>query len=727
VIARVAFPMAIPGLYDYEVPPHLERGLVAGTPVRVPLRNRPVWGVVVATAPRSDFPSLKKVLEAKSTHWTDKSHSLIKLYEWMAAYYHCPLGRVFRPLVRKGFVDLGEKTVAVYTPTGAQLAGLTKKQRQAADALRGEDTGLTKEELLRRHSLSQHMIVRLVSKGVLAKSQRKVYREPDELRQARGDDCVVLTDEQRCAVESVGSFFGKPSKPFLLYGITGSGKTHVYIELARTCLKKGRGVIILVPEIALTAQTIQRFRDALGGVIAVVHSRMSDGERRDSMEDLVSGRKRVAIGARSAVLVPMEDVGLIVVDEEHDHSYKQNDLQPRYNARDVAVMRGHFQNAVVVLGSATPSFESYHNALTGKYEMVRLTRRFGAATLPAVEIVDMNVEHRHGNWTFLSTYLRQRIDQTLAQSRQIILLLNRRGFSVSLLCKNCGNTYMCPNCSVHLVYHRSGASLKCHQCGYAEPAPSVCPKCRGEQIKYKGTGIQKAEEYLKEVFPHARIARMDQDTTRRKGQHVSILTSFAEQEADILLGTQMVAKGLNFPGVRLVGVLQADIGLHFPDFRASERTFQLLAQVAGRAGRKDSLGEVVVQTYMPEEPGIEATRTHDFEGFYKREIVSREALNYPPFSRLARIIVWGEGEARVRAYAAKVAQALTRTPNAGMWVLGPSPAVLARLNKAFRYACLVKSKSPRILQKAVSGVRSATAKPPKGLKVTIDIDPVDML
>ncbi|MBD3392825.1 MAG: primosomal protein N' [Chitinivibrionales bacterium] len=727
MVARVAFPMAIPGLYDYHVPRHLEKVLVPGTPVRVPLRTRRVWGVVVAIVPRSKIRELKDILDARTSHWTDKSRSLIKLYEWMAAYYHCGLGRVFRPLVRKGVVDLGAKKEAVYTVAGVDTGSLSPRQRESAARLAGETGVLTKQQLAGRFGFSDHMIRALTNAGVLTRTCRKVLREPDELRHETSDERVRLTDEQEDAVRRIRRSFGGPSKPFLVYGITGSGKTHVYIEIARTCLEQGRCVIILVPEISLTPQTIRRFRDALGNTIAVVHSRMSDGERRDSLEEIVSGRKKVAIGVRSAVLAPMENVGLIVVDEEHDQSYKQGDLEPRYNARDVAVMRGHFQNAVVVLGSATPSFESFHNALSGKYEMIRLARRFGEASLPRVELVDMNQEHRRGNWTFLSTYLRERIGDTLAGDRQVILLLNRRGFSVSLICKNCGHTYTCPNCSVHLVYHRAGAILRCHQCGHSQHAPDTCPRCRGDQIKYAGTGIQKAEEHLREVFPAARILRMDQDTTRGKGKHVSILGTFADRKADILLGTQMVAKGLDFPGVQLVGVLQADIGLHFPDFRASERTFQLLAQVAGRAGRKDSLGEVVVQTYMPEEPGIQATRSHDYEGFFAHEIDARKGLQYPPFSRLGRVIVQGESERAVKSLAEKLARALRKAGGDGVTVLGPSPAVLARVKRAYRHACLVKAGSPRMLQAVLDAVRQGASKAPPGVKVTIDVDPLDML
>lgn len=727
MIARVAFPIAVPGIFDYSIPEKMILRIVPGIPVRVELRRRKIWGVVVEVVERSRFPQLKEILEVKSKHWTYNSFTIIELYKWISSYYQSSLNKVFKPLIRKRFAEMNPKTITVYTFTGIVPEGLTEKQRKAIDSIKHSKEGITRQQLLTKYSVTAHIFSSLLSKGVLRKSQKQILREASELHQRAIDDTVVLTGEQKVAVEIIWNHPMKEKKPFLLFGITGSGKTHVYIELVERTLKAGGGVIILVPEISLTPQMIQRFKDSVGSEIALIHSRMSDGERRDSVEELVSGRKRVVIGVRSAILTPMNNVGLILVDEEHDGSYKQSEPEPRYNARDVAVVRGSLQKAIVVLGSATPSFESYYNALKGKYTIVRLQKRFGDAALPQVKIIDMNIEHRENNWTFLSRYLKERIEETLKHKRQIILLLNRRGFSTILLCKDCGHVYVCPNCSVNLIYHRFNMSLKCHQCGYGEPAPSTCKKCDGEQIQYKGTGIQKVEEFLNTKFPQARILRMDQDTTRRKGKHISLLETFAKKEADILLGTQMVSKGLNFPGVRLVGVLQADIGLHFPDFRASEKTFQLLAQVAGRAGRMDSLGEVVIQTYSPQEAGIKYAERHDFSSFYQYEMADRRTLNYPPFSRLSRIIVQGEDEALVRSNIKKVARALSHQGEGALTILGPSPAVLTRLKKVFRYSILIKTKSPGVMQKALFRIRQKYNELPIGIKLIIDVDPVNML
>jgi primosomal protein N' (replication factor Y) (superfamily II helicase) len=727
-VVSVAFPIAVSGIYDYEIPDEFRGRILPGVPVYVELKNRMVWGVAVQIREASSFPRLKRVTEIKTDRWTDSDCSLIRLYEWIASYYQTDLGKIFKPLVKKGMAQARPKTIFVYQSlTGYSQAGFTSGQAKAFEKIKSAPGPMTSSQINDRWGISPHMLSVLCEKGALLKTSHTIVREPEEVSGEYGAPPAILSIEQKDAVEALCKEMSDPHRPCLLYGITGSGKTYVYIELVKKALGEGKGAIILVPEISLTPQTIRRFREALGPVMTVIHSRMSDGERRDGLAALVTGEKRVVIGVRSAILAPMENVGLIIVDEEHDGSYKQSDIDPRYQARDVAVMRAHFQKALVVLGSATPSFESYHNALVDKYRLVTLASRFGAARLPKVSIVDMCREHRENNWAILSRQLHRSISETLIDRRQVILLLNRRGFSALLLCKQCGHTHACPHCSVKLTYHKTGHDLQCHQCGYCEPAPERCPRCKGEQLLYKGTGIQKAEEYLKAEFPQARLIRMDQDTTRQKGAHLHILEKFARQEADILLGTQMVSKGLNFPGVALVGVLQADIGLHIPDFRASEKTFQLLAQVAGRAGREDSSGEVIIQTYVPEDPCILAAAGHDFIGFYTREIGGREGLGYPPAGKLIRIVVQGEAEAAVRPAIAAIAAAIARRAAPGVAVLGPAPAVFSRIKNKYRHCLLLKSGSMKALQSIAGYVRQIMARPPKGVKVIIDVDPVNML
>lgn len=726
-VVSVAFPIAIPGVYDYCIPDGLAGKVVPGMPVLVSLRSRQLWGMAVQLKEHSPFKDLKPVLDIKANMRLSTYESLIRLYEWIASYYCCELGTVFKPFVRKKIVETAAKTEVVYCMSESGDSELTPRQREAADLIAGNTGPFTRADLLGRFGLSDHLINILCRKGILAKTERVVQREVAGMTGGADDGEIQLTEEQVAAVQTIRTWCDKPGKPVLLHGITGSGKTHVYIELARHVLSQNKGVIVLVPEIALTPQTIQRFKNALGNEIAVIHSHMSDGERRDSLEQLIAGRRRMVIGVRSAILAPVKDPGLIIVDEEHDGSYKQSEPDPRYQARDVAIMRGHFQKTCVVLGSATPSLETCHNAKRGKYELVKLNNRFGSAVLPRIHLVDMNVEHAENNWTFLSRYLRERILETLGQKRQIILLLNRRGFSTFLLCKDCGHVYACPNCSVNLTYHRSDSSLKCHQCGHRTPAPQTCTKCAGTHLKYKGTGIQKAEEALRELIPDARIIRMDQDTTRHKGAHATILGAFAANKADILLGTQMVAKGLNFPGVKLVGVLQADVGLHIPDFRAAEKTFQLLTQVAGRAGRHDNRGEVVIQTYFPTDPAILSARAHDYDRFFSEEIINRKALRYPPFSRLARVLVTGNRERTVKNLIHAAARAVQTSGAAQVALLGPVPAPLVRIKNDFRYTLLLKSPSVVELHKALRAVRALPRESAGQMRLVIDVDPTNML
>jgi primosomal protein N' (replication factor Y) len=726
VIVSVAFPITIDGLYDYKVPTKFEGSIRRGMPVRVLLRNRPLWGVVIAIKEKSEFPNLKEVEEVKGEGWSRSSEALITLYQWISDYYQSPLGKVFRPIIKKSFADRKAKEMLYFTATGTIPETLSEKQMEFAQKLSATTKNHSTAQLKKEFGLTTYMINRLEKEGVIRRVKEEVVRESDSLY--RGATISgTLSEKQQEIVDRVWDDRENPQKPYLLHGITGSGKTYVYIELARRTLAENRGVIILVPEISLTPQTISRFADALGENIAVMHSKMSEGERRDSMEMVVSGKRRVVIGVRSTIMLPMFNPGLIVVDEEHDGSYKQSDPEPRYQARDVAIMRGRLQNALVLMGSGTPAIESYSNALSGKYHHLTLTERFGAATLPVVNIVNMNKERNSGNWSPIADVLRRKIDETVVRGKQVILLLNRRGFSTSLVCRSCGHIRQCPHCSVNMVYHRNGDIVKCHQCGLTISPDFACSECGEQEMKYGGTGIQKVEDYLLETFPGFRVLRMDQDTTSRKGGHTDIIHRFADGEADILLGTQMVAKGLNFPRVSLVGVLQADTALSLPDFRASERLFQLLTQVAGRAGREDSEGEVFVQTYSPKEPAIAFTQNHDYISFYNHEIELRKEVGYPPFSRLARILVVGKSEGAVGVLCRKINDVLEKYSGDELQVLGPAPALMSRLKDEFRYSFMIKSGGYQLLNSAVTDLRNQiNTNYSKECRYKIDIDPVGM-
>lgn len=510
----------------------------------------------------------------------------------------------------------------------------------------------------------------------------------------------------------------------LLYGVTGSGKTEVYLRAIAETRRRGRTALVLVPEIALTAQVVDSFRSRIGDRVAVLHSGLSEGERRDEWQRIGRGEADVVVGARSAVFAPLPHVGLIVVDEEHEGSYKQDQPAPRYHAREVAIARARATGATVLLGSATPSVETFYKAEKGEYGFLPLRERALSRPLPSVEIVDLREGFKKGQPALFAPQLLDGISERLTKGEQTILFLNRRGFAMFLLCRDCGYTTRCPDCEVSLTYHQRAAKLVCHHCNFERPAPSMCPTCNGNRLRPFGIGTEKIEEEVKKAFPTARVIRMDRDTTAQKNAHLKMLRQFRAGEADILIGTQMVAKGLDFAGVTLVGVISADTALNLPDFRASERAFQLLTQVAGRAGRGRKPGHVIVQSFNPEHEAIAAAAEHDYELFYKREIAFREELGYPPFARLANIVAQDEDErlpeTRLRILADRLGQ------TADLRVLGPAPCPLTRLRGKWRWHLLLKCAEGDALRAHVRrGMLSLSASDRSGL--TIDLDPMSLL
>ena len=546
----------------------------------------------------------------------------------------------------------------------------------------------------------------------------------------------------------------KPSQVFLLHGVTGSGKTEVYLQAIAHALEQGKGAIVLVPEISLTPQTVERFKarfssGKLQTLVAVLHSHLSAGERHDEWHKIRQGRARIVIGARSAIFAPVEPLGLIIVDEEHEHTYKQEEA-PRYHARDVAIMRGRMENAVVVLGSATPSLESYYNCKHGKYTLLELPERVDDQKMPHVRVVDMRqaASRQRGKEgiPIFSPQLKEAIAQRLERGEQTILFLNRRGYSTSLQCPKCGYVAQCPNCSLALTFHRQEQKLCCHICGHVAPVPSVCPneKCKNPAIRFAGTGTQRVEETLARLFPHARVKRMDADTMKRKDDYRKVLGGFRAGKTDILVGTQMIAKGLHFPNVTLVGIIYADLALHQPDFRAGERTFQLLTQVAGRAGRGDVEGEVFVQAFAPFHPAIQYARRHDFTGFYEQEIEFREQLKYPPVSRVALLTLKGRNEDKVKFSAEhlrKVLESKVQSPKSkvtqtgqpldlGPWtsdliIAGPAPAPLLRAETFYRYQIMLRTRAMSKLSQTLAKIIETLALP-EDVTLTVDIDPVNL-
>jgi len=551
---------------------------------------------------------------------------------------------------------------------------------------------------------------------------------------------IVLNEEQKEILSKVKTGLeSNTHSTFLLHGITGSGKTQVYIEAIREALKTGKRALVLVPEISLTPQIISRFKANFGDLVGCLHSRLSPGERFDAWRKAKEGKFPIMVGARSAVFAPLENLGLIVVDEEHDASYKQDDPAPRYNARDVAVMRGKLNNAVVILGSATPSLESYFNAQNGKYILCQLEERVEKRALPEVKIVDLREERKKGKGDILSFDLSSLLKEKIEKNQQALLFLNRRGFSAFIKCGECGYIMRCPRCDITLTFHRIDFSMRCHYCGFMQKAPPLCPNCQGFKFIYRGVGTQKVEEELKTNFPQAKVQRMDLDTTSKKGSHRRILSDFGNKKFNILLGTQMITKGLDFPEVTLVGVISADFSLDLPDFRAKERTFQLLTQVAGRAGRGNLGGEVIIQTYYPDEWAIKLAAKHDFSTFYQTEIEQRKELGYPPFNHLILILFSGENENKVIAQSERfcllLKQMLTRENFKDTEVLGPAPAPLSKIKNQYRWQAIIKTKITQkvveLIGKILEGGKGFSPKSfgekKVSCRISINVDPIDML
>jgi len=629
-------------------------------------------------------------------------------------------------------VKTKKKISIINTLPKEEMEKLIKKSPVQAEVIKI----LMKKKSIWRHEINKPMSVlnRLRDKNLIEIQDIEVYRESlDELPPPPANE-IVLTSEQKNAVEVITKSIDKQEfKTFLVHGITGSGKTQVYIESIKHTLSMGKTALVLIPEISLTPQAVMRYRSFFGDKIAVMHSRMASGERYDSWRRIKKGELTIGIGPRSAVFAPLENLGLIIVDEEHDPSFKQNDPSPRYHGRDVAVMRGKLNKAVVVLGSATPSFESYFNTINKKYEIISITERIDKTPLPSVTLVDQKKFTWEKENRIISPVLREKIENRLKKKEQVILLQNRRGYAPFLMCSKCGYIEECKNCDITLTFHRSTKTIECHYCGYRHRAPDVCPKCQNPSMSYRGgPGTEQVEEELQRIFPDARILRMDFDTTRAKGAHTKIIRAFSEHKGDILLGTQMVAKGHDFSGVSLVGIISADTGLFFPDFRAGEKTFQLLTQAAGRAGRRKMQGEVVIQTMSPGHPVLSFVLTHNYKDFFTWENQNRKELSYPPWGKIIAIHFKSSKKEPAEKAAEYFRKALGN--NRTIAVLGPAPSPLSRIKNLYRYQIIVKSS--RIIDnggsKLHSVVRSALKKYYSSrnyynVHIAVNVDPMDML
>lgn len=580
-------------------------------------------------------------------------------------------------------------------------------------------------DLMKQLHVSTSTINALIRQGVLERVEKEVYREPEHMPAPETTLPEALTDEQQAALTSiVDALCRKQYHAFLLHGVTGSGKTEVYLRAIAHCLRQGRTAIVLVPEISLTPQMVHRFRLRFGEQVAVLHSALSGGERFDEWRRIQEGRARVVIGARSAVFAPFENVGLIVIDEEHESTYKQEEA-PRYHARDVALRRARYHRAVVVLGSATPSLEAYAAARQGSFTLLQMKRRVHDRPLPRVQLVDLRQELLAGNRSLFSRLLMEKMAERFRRQEQVILFQHRRGFAHFVMCRSCGLVIKCPSCDISLTYHRIGPQLRCHYCGYTALEPSTCPECGRSELRHLGAGTQRVETELHRLFPHVRILRMDADTTAQKGAHQKLLDRFYRQEADVLIGTQMIAKGLDFPNVTLVGVVLADSLLYLPDFRAAERTFQLLMQVSGRAGRHRRPGEVIIQSYNPHHESIQAAAAHDYARFFAREMTIRRQAGYPPYCRLVQILFSHPEAAVALSWAGQVTRWLEKRLKNAAQVVGPAAASIARIKNRYRYQSMIKyTDEPMVrsvLQEMV--VRWEPELKKRQVQLVIDVDP----
>jgi primosomal protein N' (replication factor Y) len=744
---EVAIPLPVDRTFHYSVPETLRSSIQPGVRVLVPFGRRKLTGYVLGSvaAPSGELKDVIEILDSEPLFTTRE----IAFYRWIAAYYLYPLGEVIKTALPSGInVESRRKTVtgsdgSLTTEEHLTTGKSIRRERfyqavpEAANtsAIRGTGAGillfLLENGEMSRSKINESFLnpsaplKRLADLGLVTIEEREVYRDPFREEVVTSERSLSLNEHQAAAFSKIAETVSAGEfSPFLLHGVTGSGKTEVYLHAIAHALHQGKRALVLTPEIALTPQLVRRFRGRFSEGIAVLHSGLSVGERYDEWRRIRRGEVSIVIGARSAIFAPLDKLGIIVVDEEHEATYKQSE-GVTYNARDLALVRGKLEKATVVLGSATPLITTFHAAKEGRIQYLPLPERVAGRPMPETRIVDT----RKLKGVTFSPEMITAISDNLDQGGQTLLFLNRRGFATYLLCKDCGHVYRCPNCSVTLTHHRAKQRHFCHYCDYSLPAPSVCPECHGTDIGLFGRGTERLEDEVQELFPAARVARMDSDTTTGRGGHARILKRLEDGAIDILIGTQMIAKGHDYPGVTLVGIVSADATLNIPDFRSAERTFQLVSQVMGRAGRGDSPGKVIIQGASYDHYALLRAAAHDYEGFFEEEIAFREEVGYPPFSHLAMVVISGTAEKAVEKGAHDAARSLREERQLlkiRAEILGPAPAPLAKVRGRFRWQILLKARNRSELKRLLSTFQREW-NPARVLRTIIDVDPVDTL
>lgn len=737
--AEVVVNIPLNKIFHYSIPTHLRDNLTAGMRVKIPFGNKITTGFCVGFTDTPSPYQIKDIINViDKTPLADDV--MLKITKWLSSHYYCGWGEainaVIPPVARR---SAKEKETLFVTPfdaltkldqqTLSQLKTRAPKQAKVLEFFNENFREISAKELIQISGCKMPGLRQLEKKGFLAIQNKPQHDVDTPCDFGPLQQHLTFTEEQQNAFDIINKRLAQPDPGvILLHGITGSGKTEVYLQTIAKVLEQGRKAIFLVPEISLTSQTIQRIKARFNNV-AILHSHLLGTFHYSQWNDIKEDKVDIVIGARSSIFAPLKNVGLVIIDEEHENTYKQEN-SPRYNARDVAILRATYENAMVILGTATPSLETYYNTISGHYEKIVLSKRIGTQQLPPIEIVDMSeeVRKRRGHH-IISQRLAYYMNQALARNEQVILFLNRRGFAPYLHCKRCGFVLKCRKCDIPMTFHKKLNTALCHYCHAEAPPMESCPDCMAGNINYRGFGTEKIEDEIMAKFPQYKILRMDSDTMRVRNAHEKALTAFERGDVQILLGTQMIAKGLDFPNVTLVGVISADTILNLPDFRASERTFQLISQVAGRTGRGPKGGRVVVQSFNPRHYSITYAAAHDYDGFAKKELEYRKQLNYPPFSKLARILFRSRKEDKAKEKSFAVTEKLkeiTKTNGNNLEILGPSPAPVTKINNMFRWHLLIRSQNHSHIHDALQKI-SDMLKPSKSVQAIVDVDPYMML